>query len=90
MGVALRGALRDNCLTILVDLDSFVPYVSCTFDLCKVPWVSFCDFLFLQKHVYDDYKQSVFSVIFRMTKKEDEDHMRECIAACLHVVFKSV
>lgn len=32
-------------------------------------------FLFLQKHVSEDYKQSVLSVIFRMIKKEDEDHM---------------
>lgn len=44
-------------------------------------------FLFLQKHVSEDYKQSVLSVIFRMIKKEDEDHMCVWIWACVYMCF---
>lgn len=37
----------------------------------------------------DDYKQTVLSITFRMTKAEDEDHVCEsvCFSTCLHVCF---
>lgn len=65
MGVTLRGALGDNCLTILVELWSFCP----TFDLFFGPWVTFCDFLLLKEHVSNDCAQTVLSVVFRMIRK---------------------